>query len=168
MVGGVSGAHVNPAVTLGVAFAGKISWARAAFYWVAQFAGGILAAFALNYCLGTRSGNLGSTMLANGIEPVPGLTIEIILTIFLMVAVLVCGVWGKSGNFAGVAIGSVLIMDIFMGGSLTGASMNPARTIGPALVWTDYPMDQLWVYLAGPAIGAIAGVFVAKAIHSET
>ena len=63
---------------------------------------------------------------------------------------------------------SVLIMDIFMGGSLTGASMNPARSLGPALAWTDYPMDQLWIYLAGPAIGAVAGVFVAKAIHSET
>lgn len=155
LVGGISGAHVNPAVTFGVAVAGKIDWRRAVWYWGAQIVGAVLAALVLLFALGDQSGNLGATTLRSGTGPIQGVVIEAVLTVFLTMSVLVSGVLGKNGNAAGVAIGLVLTMDILMGGSLTGASMNPARTLGPAVVSTNF--TDVWVYLVGPlAGGAVA------------
>ncbi|MFQ5854017.1 MAG: MIP/aquaporin family protein [Anaerolineae bacterium] len=165
-VGAVSGAHVNPAVTFGVAVAGKIEWRRAVWYWIAQVIGAVLAALVLLFVLGGQSGNLGATTLGSGTSPIQGVVIEAVLTVFLMMSVLVSGVLGKNGNLAGVAIGFVLIMDILMGGSLTGASMNPARTLGPAIVMGNFA--DLWVYLVGPlAGGAIAAGLIRYLYRGE-
>lgn len=149
--GHISGTHVNPAITFGLWVAGEIPLAKAAGYWVAQFAGATAAAAALRFVLGAESG-LGATLLAPGVTVAQGIAVEAILTFFLANAVFNAAVSGKAGNLAGVAIGLTLTFAILMGGPLTGASLNPARTFGPALLTGN--LSQLWIYFAGPLAGA--------------
>jgi MIP family channel proteins len=161
--GAFSGAHVNPAVTLGVALTGRISSLTAVIYWTVQFIGALAAAFLLAYLLG-RGGTLGQTI--GDFTPVEAgegsvaktIVVEAILTFFLVTSVFASGVLGKNGNLSGVAIGLVLTMDILMGAKLTGASMNPARTFGPAFVMGN--LNYFWVYLIGPFIGAGVGALL--------
>ena len=172
--GHVSGTHVNPAVTLGVLLAGKIAAGRAVAYWVAQLAGGALAGYALAWCLGGTETGLGATVLAEGLQaggatidvtPAMGVVIELILTFFLVNAVLNTAVSGKAGDLAGLAIGLTLTFAILMGGPLTGASLNPARTFGPALAtgdWTDF-----WVYLVGPLAGGAVAALLYRGVLEE-
>jgi MIP family channel proteins len=156
--GSISGAHVNPAVTLGIALAGRMNWAKAVLYWVAQFAGAIVAAYLLMYLLGSGSGLGQTTGSLTNVDSVKVIVIEAVLTFFLLVAVFSSGVAGRNGNVAGIAIGLVLTMDILAGGPLTGASMNPARTFGPALAKGD--LSYFWMYLVGPCIGGAVGALV--------
>jgi MIP family channel proteins len=168
--GSISGAHVNPAVTLGVALAGKMKWDRAVLYWIAQFAGAAIAAYLLYYLVGTLDiANFKNAATTGKFTPLAGspgdvmrcLTVEAVLTFFLVSAVFASGVYGLNGNLAGVAIGLVLTMDIIMGGALTGASMNPARSFGPALVLGE--LGYLWIYIVGPFIGgAVAALLYEK------
>ncbi len=158
--GNISGTHINPAVTFGLAVAGAIDWGKALMYWVAQFLGGILGAAALMFVLGASAGTLGATTLGAGVTPVQGLVIEAILTFMLVNSVLHSAVAGKAGNLAPLAIGLTLTLAILMGGPLTGGSLNPARTLGPAL-FTD-GLGQFWIYLAGPFAGAALAAFVYK------
>lgn len=154
--GNISGAHVNPAVTFGAAVAGKMAWPQAIAYWIAQFAGGIAAAYLLQWFLGPES-NLGATI--GSLTPhgevvgdaVKVIVLEGVLTFFLVIAVFASGIYNRNGNLAGVAIGWVLAMDILAGGPLTGASMNPARTLGPALATGD--LSYVWMYIVGPLAG---------------
>jgi MIP family channel proteins len=160
-LGAVSGAHVNPAVTAGLAVTGKIGWDRAVAYWVAQFVGATVAALLLAYIIGPSSkiDGLGATVGSlTTTDPIKTMVLEAILTFFLVTAVYGSGVAGKNGNMAGIAIGFVLLMDILMGGALTGASMNPARTFGPALVTGHF--EYLAWYIVGPVVGAIAAAFM--------
>ncbi len=150
--GHISGTHINPAVTLGLLIAGEIEFVAAIGYWVVQFLGGILGAVLLNILL-PDPGDLGVTILAEGVTPVQGLVIEIVLTFFLVNTIFNTAVSGKAGNFAGLAIGLTLVFAILMGGPLTRASLNPARTLGPAIVSGNYA--DLWLYFVGPFIGAI-------------
>lgn len=133
--GAISGAHVNPAVTFGLAVAGKIDWVKAVWYWIAQFVGATIAAYLLLYLVGKDSGLGATTGSLTKTDAVKTLVVEAVLTFFLVTAVFGTAVSGRNGNAAGIAIGLVLTMDILMGGALTGASMNPARTFGPALVY---------------------------------
>jgi len=151
--GADSGAHVNPAVTLAIALVGKISWVKAAIYWVAQFVGAVVAAYILKYLI-KSTGALGATTGSFTGDPPRAILVEAVLTFLLVAAVFSSGVAGRNGNAAGVAIGLVLTMEILMGGSLTGASMNPARTFGPALALGD--LSYFWIYLVGPFAGAAA------------
>jgi aquaporin Z len=173
--GHVSGTHVNPAVTFGVLLAGRIAPARAAAYIVAQLAGGALAGYALAYCLGGTATGLGATVLAQPLElpggvsifvtPAMGVVIELVLTFFLVNTVLNAGVSGKAGSMAGLAIGLTLAFCILMGGPLTGGSVNPARTIGPALAtgnWSD-----LWVYIVGPLGGGAVAALLYRGVLEE-
>ena len=150
--GHISGTHINPAVTLGLLIAGEIEFAIAIGYWIVQFLGGILGAVMLNALL-PNPGDLGVTILSEGVTPVQGLIIEIVLTFFLVNTIFSTAVNGKAGNFAGLAIGLALIACIFMGGPLTRASLNPARTLGPAIVSGNY--TDIWLYFVGPCVGAI-------------
>jgi len=165
--GSISGAHVNPAVTLGVAATGRMPWPKAVVYWVAQCVGGLAAAFLLKWLLGPES-NLGQTVgtltpsSAGPGDPAKVIVIEAILTFFLLCAVFASGIFGRNGNVAGIAIGLVLTMDILMGGVLTGASMNPARTLGPAVAAGN--LSYLWMYLVGPAIGGLAGALLYNSV----
>ena len=155
--GSISGAHVNPAVTFSLALTGKTSWGEAAQYWVAQLIGGALGGFLLRFLLGT-TGNLGMTLPAAGVSALQAVVLEAVLTFFLVTAVYGTAVAGRNGNAAGLAIGFVLAMDILMGGSLTGASMNPARSFGPALAMGDF--QSLWVYIVGPLAGGGAAALI--------
>lgn len=155
--GHISGTHINPAVTLGLLIAGEIEFVAAIGYWVVQFLGGILGALLLNILL-PDPGDLGVTILAEGVTPVQGLVIEIVLTFFLVNTIFNTAVSGKAGNFTGLAIGLTLVFAILMGGPLTRASLNPARTLGPAIVSGNYA--DLWLYFVGPFIGAILAAFL--------
>lgn len=156
--GPISGAHVNPAVTFGLALTSKIDWMQAIRYWVAQFAGAAVACYLLAYLIGKDSG-LGATLgiLSTGApgvaaEPIKAMVLEGVLTFFLMIAVFGSGVSGRNGNAYGLAIGLVLTADILFGGPLTGASMNPARSFGPFLVLGKF--EHFYIYVVGPCVGA--------------
>lgn len=150
--GHISGTHINPAVTFALLIAGEIQIVAAVGYWVVQFLGGILGAFVLKAVL-PEAGDLGVTILGSGVTPTQGLIVEIVLTFFLVNTIFNTAVSGKAGNFAGLAIGLTLVLSILMGGPLTRASLNPARTLGPAIASGNYA--DIWLYFVGPAIGAV-------------
>lgn len=150
--GHISGTHINPAVTFGLLIAGEIRFGTAIGYWIVQFAGGIAGALMLKAVL-PIDGDLGVTILAENVSVTQGLFVEIILTFFLVTTIFNTVVSGKAGNFAGLAIGLTLVFCILMGGPLTRASLNPARTLGPAIAAGNYA--DLWLYFVGPCVGAV-------------
>jgi aquaporin Z len=165
--GHISGTHINPAVTIGVWAAGVIDAGRALSYIVFQLIGGVLAAFALRWVLGGPDSGLGATLLAQSasvgsttvhVTPAIGLFVEAVLTFFLVNAVLNSGAPSKVNALDGLAIGLTLTFCILMGGPLTGASLNPARTLGPALAADE--LANLWVYMVGPPLGGIAAALL--------
>jgi len=170
--GHLSGSHINPAVTFGLALNNTIKWVDAVFYWVAQFAGAIVAAYVLKIVVDSVNlGDIQGAATAGALtEPAPfvAMGVEIILTFFLVNTILHTAVGGKGGELAGLAIGLTLIFAILAGGPLTGASLNPARTFGPALVtggFTD-PMTYL-IYFVGPLIGAALAVGVFRFLNRD-
>lgn len=172
--GHISGTHINPAITLGLLAAGKIEAGKAAAYVVVQILGGLVAAFTLRWVLGGVVGGLGATTLAQGLEvggstisisPAVGLVLEAILTFFLANTVLNAAVSGKAGGHAGLAIGMTLTLSILMGGPLTGGSLNPARSIGPAIASGN--TADLWVYLVGPVLGAVAAGLLYRGVLED-
>ena len=148
--GHISGTHINPAVTIGLLVGGQIEIGAAIGYIIAQLAG------ALAFALGDKAGALGATMPAAGIGTGQLFFIEAFLTFLLVNTIYHTAVGGKAGNMAPVAIGMTLVFCILMGGPLTGASLNPARTLGPAL-FSDAPgaMSSLWVYFTACPLGGI-------------
>lgn len=150
--GGLSGAHINPAVTFGVMLGGEISVRDAIGYIVVQLLGGIAAGLALMLALGGAVNQLGATTLAAGVSPWQGVWIEGILAFLLVIVVYRAAVRGHAGKAAGAAIGLTLAADILFGGPYTGASVNPARTLGPAVAAGVY--SDIWVYFVGTAAGA--------------
>lgn len=172
--GHISGTHINPAVTLGVWAAGKIDAGRAFSYIVFQILGGIVAAFALRWVLGGTETGLGVTALARDlpvgnatitITPAIGVVLEAILTFFLANSVMNAGISGKATIPGGLAIGLTLTFSILMAGPLTGGSLNPARSIGPALAAVNF--SDLWVYLVGPAAGGVVAGLLYKGVFEE-
>lgn len=156
--GHVSGTHINPAVTVGLLVAKQIDAGRAVAYVVVQLIGGTAGAFALRFVLGGSDSGLGATVLAEGVSPVQGLVLEAILTFFLVNTILNAAVSGKAGNLAGVAIGMTLVFCLLMGGPLTGASLNPARTLGPAIAAGIF--DDIWLYFVGTVVGGVLAALV--------
>lgn len=163
--GHISGTHINPAVTIGVWAAGKIDTARAFSYVFFQLLGGVVAAFTLAWVLGSRQGNLGATLLADGVSPVVGVVLEAILTFFLVNTVMNAGISGKATIPGGLAIGFTLTFCILMGGPLTGGSLNPARSLGPAVASGNFA--NLWVYFVGPILGGVVAGVLYKAVFEE-
>jgi MIP family channel proteins len=160
--GPISGAHVNPAVTVGALVAKAISPRDAGLYIVVQLLGGIVGGLLLRFVLGGAETGLGATVLAENlaiggvsisVTPFAGLVLEAILTFFLVNAVLNTAVAGRGGDVAALAIGLTLTFCILMGGPLTGASLNPARTIGPAIAAGVF--SDIWLYIVGPVVGGI-------------
>lgn len=159
--GPISGTHINPAVTIGLLVGGQIDFAKAAGYIVVQLLGGIAGAAALNFVLGAQAGTLGATVPADGVSVAQTFVLEVILTFFLVNAIYFTAVSGKAGDFAPIAISFTLVFCILMGGPLTGASLNPARTLGPAL-FSSAPnaLPTAWIYfLACPLGGVLAALF---------
>ena len=160
MYGHISGAHVNPAVTAGLLVGGKIDIPKAVLYWVAQFAGAIIAAVALNIIVpGAAAAGQTTGSLTQG-APWSAALFEAILTFFLVSTVYQGAVYGKAGNLAAVAIGFTLAGSILAGGTYTGASLNPARTLGPALVAGNL------TYAVPYLVGIFAGGIIAGLVHS--
>lgn len=155
-VGHISGAHFNPAVTIAFAVTRHFPWKDVLYYVVGQTGGAVLGALTLRVLLGDHA-NLGSTMPANSIGQAFG--IEILLTAVLMFVIISVATDTRAvGAPAALAIGFTVMLDALWGGMISGASMNPARSFGPALVsglWTDQ-----WVYWIAPIVGAIIGALL--------
>ncbi len=156
--GAISGAHLNPAVSLAMALRGEQSWGQAAGYMLAQVLGGAAGAALLYFVLGGAASGLGATLPASGVGPAQAVAVEAALTFLLVNAIFFTTSHKESAPFAGLVIGLTLAAAILMGGPLTGASLNPARTLGPAL-FTGF--DHFWIYLAGPFAGAALAAGVA-------
>lgn len=152
-IGAISGSHINPAVTLAMFLAKKIDQATAIKYVLAQLLGAAAAGFVLRFLFpqSVETVQLGVTKLASNLSYVAGVAVELMLTFFLVFVVL--QMVEKANHHAGLAIGATITFDILFGASLTGASMNPARTFGPALAsgyWSGH-----FIYWIGPILGAI-------------
>lgn len=169
--GHISGTHINPAVTFGLALNGTVTWAEAVVYWVAQFAGALLAAFTLRVIVSVVNANAFTAAQTAGVLteqfPYYALGVEALLTFFLVNTVLHTAVAGKAGPMAGLAIGTTLTIAILAGGPLTGASLNPARSFGPAVAAGAAANGMLYlVYFVGPFLGAAAAVGVFKVLQT--
>jgi MIP family channel proteins len=154
-LGHVSGAHFNPAVTLGFAIGRHFPVARVGPYWVAQVAGAVAAAGLLRATLGDVP--LGVTQPAG--TDVQAFVWEVVLTFFLMLVIVSVATDTRAvGQGAAIAIGGAVALGSLVGGPVSGASMNPARSLGPALVSGE--LNALWIYLVAPPVGAIGAVLV--------
>jgi aquaporin Z len=158
-MGAVSGAHLNPVVSFAFALRGNFPWRRVPFYIVAQLAGAVLATAALLGLVGSR-GSAGLTLPGPGVSTVTALLWEILLTAGLVSVVLGTASGAQQlGPVAAFGVGSYIALAGLVGGPMSGASMNPARSLGPAAVlgiWTSW-----WAYLVGPVIGALIAVGMA-------
>jgi aquaporin TIP len=160
-VGHISGGHFNPAITFGFMLTRRMSLLLGLAYWVAQFAGAVLAALLLRWIFPgptANATNLGAPAV-RGIDIGPALVVEALLTFFLVwvVFAMVTDPRSTYTAIAGLAIGFVIVFDMLIGYSLTGAAMNPARAFGPELVSGTW--DDFWIWYVGPlAGGAIAAL----------
>jgi MIP family channel proteins len=162
-VGHVSGAHFNPAVTFAFALTRHFPWRGAVRYWCAQLAGALLAAALIRGSLG-RDAHLGAT-LPSGSQG-QSFVWELVLTFFLMFVIMAVATDTRAvGEAAAIAIGGTVGLDAMFGGPISGASMNPARSIGPAVVGGD--LHALWVYIAAPLIGAALGALTYQFVRDE-
>jgi aquaporin TIP len=155
--GVLSGAHFNPAVTFGLAIAGKHPWSRVATYWIAQAVGGLASGFALRYAFefdptALARTHVGTPGLGPNVTDLAGIVVEAILTIFLLWAVFGTAVSPLAPRIGGFGIGLMVAADILAGGPITGAAMNPARWLGTAVPAGFY--DHWFVYFIGPLLGA--------------
>ncbi len=152
--GDVSGAHLNPAVTTAFAAARRFPWREVPGYVLAQVLGALLASGTLCF-LFPENATLGATLPARG--PAQSFVLEIILTFLLMMVILSVSTGAKEkGITAGIAVGAVIALEAMFAGPISGASMNPARSLAPALV--SGHLMALWLYLLGPALGALLAV----------
>jgi aquaporin Z len=162
-IGPVSGAHVNPAVTLGFLVSGRMTVTEAASYWLAQFAGGIVGALVLwgifsgtprytRSSTGLGTDGYGSKSLVD-LNLGGALVTEVVLTFIFVLVVLAATSRLGSPGFAGLAIGLALTAVHLLGIPLTGTSVNPARSLGPALVVGGTALRQLWVFIVAPLVG---------------
>lgn len=168
--GGISGGHLNPAVTLGLLIGGKIKLLNSIAYWIAQLAGAAAAGYLLVALFGQNGVSIvagGTPDLGKEVDPRMGIYIEIILTFFLVFVVYGSAVDARAPKIGGLAIGLTVALDILFGGPFTGASMNPARTFGPALA--SHHWNNHYVYWVGPMIGgALAGLVYGRFLIKET
>ncbi|MFK7806441.1 MAG: MIP/aquaporin family protein [Saprospiraceae bacterium] len=148
--GSISGAHINPAVTLAFAAVNKVERKDIIPYIIAQVLGALLASGTLRF-LFLEHDTLGITVPAGSWHQ--SFIMEIILTYFLMVVILFASENKEVNSFTGIAVGAVVLLEALFAGPITGASMNPARSIGPALV--SMHLENLWLYILAPIIGAL-------------
>jgi MIP family channel proteins len=162
-VGHISGAHFNPAVTLGFAIGRHFPWTLVPRYWAAQLLGGITASLLLRAMFGDIA-HLGATLPHGSARQ--SFVLEAVLTFLLMFVITSVATDVRAvGQAAAIAIGGTIGLEALFAGPISGASMNPARSLAPALVsWTW--IDQ-WLYVVGPALGAIAGVIAYQFVRGE-
>jgi MIP family channel proteins len=152
-VGHISGAHFNPAVSFAFALLRHFPWPRVAAYWGAQLVGALAAALLLRASLGDIA-NVGAT-LPSGSDRQSFLW-EVVLTFFLMFVILAVATDTRAvGEAAAIAIGGTVGLDAMFGGPISGASMNPARSLGPAIAAGE--LASIWIYILAPLLGAALG-----------
>ncbi len=159
--GDVSGAHINPAVTLAFAVSGRFAWRNVPGYIVAQCLGALAASFLLAALFPEgKAVNFGATMPFKESFAHECFILEIWLTWALMLVILQVSTGAKEkGITAGIAVGAVIALEALFAGPICGASMNPARSLAPALVTnSSATLDVLWIYIAGPILGAILAI----------
>ena len=162
-MGTVSGAHLNPAVTVGFALRGDFPWKRVPAYIVVQFVGAVLATLLLWALIG-KQGSAGLTLPGTGISTVSAMLWEAVLTAGLVSVILGTASGAQQvGGLAAVGVGGYIALAGLWGAPVSGASMNPVRSLGPALVLNDW--TGWWAYLAGPAIGAVIAVGIAYVLR---
>lgn len=160
-VGDVSGCHLNPAVSLGFFAARRFDGRWVAPYIASQFVGAAVASGTLRLMFPAH-GTLGATLPAG--SAVQSFVLEFILTLLLMFVILSVSTGAKEkGILAGVAVGSVIALEALFAGPISGASMNPARSLAPALF--SLRLDSLWIYLAAPILGACASVVACRCVQ---
>ena len=170
-IGGVSGCHINPAITLGVYLSGKMSIKDAAGYWLGQIIGGIAGAAILWWLTSMTTFDMGGANVANvdnGVSAAGAFVTEVIAT-FIFVLVVLGATDSKvgAGNFAGLAIGLSLVLIHIVCIPLTGTSVNPARSIGPALFVGGEALKQLWIFILAPLMGASLSAVVWGAVRPK-
>ena len=165
--GHISGGVYNPALVFGLVAARRMTVARGVYYIIAQLVGAILAALALKPLFSAQAINavsLGTPGLGQGVSPGVGVLAEIIMTFFLMYSVFGVAVDLRGARaIAGLVIGLTISMDIFVGGNVTGAAMNPARWFGPAVV--QGALGEWWIYWLGPIVGAILAALLWNEVY---
>jgi aquaporin Z len=171
-IGGISGCHINPAITLGCFLSGRMSAKDCGMYMVFQVIGAIIAAAVLFGIVSTDPSAVITTATgANACTygTVNGLVVEIVLTCLFVLVVLgaTSKTNGATNNFAGLAIGLSLILIHLVGIHFTGTSVNPARSIGPALFEGGKALSELWVFIVGPFIGSVIAACCWKAVATK-
>ena len=161
--GEVSGAHLNPAVTLGFAVAGRFEWKKVPGYVLAQIIGAVAASGLLHWLFPAHE-KLGATLPAG--SAMQSFVLELILTAILMLAILRISTGAKDkGITAGIAIGGIIALEAMFAGPICGASMNPARSLAPAII--SGHLGHLWIYLTATVLGAFLAVPLAKMTKPE-
>ena len=172
-IGGISGCHINPAITFAVALSGRMSWKDACGYWCGQIIGGIIAGAVLLLLANVvaapdLTGGLGTNAVANAGGAGGAFLVEVIAT-FIFVFVVLGATDSKvgAGNLAGLAIGMTLILVHLVCINLTGTSVNPARSIGPAIFAGGQALKDLWVFICAPMVGAALSAVVWCAVAPD-
>jgi aquaporin Z len=172
-IGPVSGAHVNPADTLAMLLGRRMPASEAVGYWVAQFLGailgaGILSLFVASFGVTDYTGALGTNSYDNGAINMAGaFVLEALLTAAFVLVILLVTERVAAPGFAGIAIGFTLTLVHLVGIPLTGTSVNPARSLGPALFEGGTALSQVWLFILAPLVGAVIAVLVWKVIRSS-
>lgn len=178
-IGNISGCHINPAVSLGVFLDGRMSAKDLVGYWVAQFVGGLVAAAVLLLIVNTcdLGGALQIGLGCNGFDDAStvglgmfgAVLVEIILTCFFVLTILGVTADEKASPFAGIVIGLTLTFVHIMGIPLTGTSVNPARSFGPAVMMATQgdttALSQVWVFIVAPLVGAALAALIYRALY---
>lgn len=170
--GPISGAHVNPAVTLAMLVGRRMPASEAVGFWIAQFlgaiaAGALLKLFVSSFGVTDYTGALGTNSYDNGAINMAGaFVLEVVLTAAFVLVILLVTERVAAPGFAGIAIGLTLTLVHLVGIPLTGTSVNPARSLGPALFEGGVAMQQLWLFIVAPLVGAVVAVLVWKLTRS--
>lgn len=166
----VSGGHLNPAVSIGLWSAGKLPRSRLLGYLVAQVAGGLAGAALILVAIPdqVRSVAVGTPVVADGVSLLSAIVLEAVLTFFLVFTVYGTAVDRRAPKLGGLLIGLSVTMGILVAGPLTGAALNPARHLGPAILAGGAYLGQFWLYWLGPVIGGLAAAWVYRTFLEES
>ncbi|KAI4343043.1 hypothetical protein MLD38_027591 [Melastoma candidum] len=161
-VGHISGAHFNPAVTIAFATCKRFPWKQVPAYVGVQLLGATLASGTIRLLFtGTQNHFVGTSPTGSDMQ---SFVIEFIITFYLMFVISGVATDNRAiGELAGLAVGATVLLNVLFSGAITGASMNPARSLGPALVWNHY--EGIWIYLLAPTLGAISGAWIYNIIR---
>lgn len=164
-IGGISGCHINPAITLGVWLSGRMSGKDACMYVIFQIIGAIIGAAIL---FAITPGGLGENVCQEGIQAGVGFVAELVFTcVFVLVVLGTTDAKKGAGNFAGLAIGLTLVLVHLVCIRYTGTSVNPARSIGPAIFAGGAALSQLWIFIVAPLCGAAVAAGIWKMIGCD-